>query len=42
LDPRRPSSRSDLARDLFMRTSDVSARAKKPEKVSSTSTLTAK
>ena len=38
LAPRRPWSRSERARDLFMRTSDVSAMAKKPESTSSTAT----
>ena len=41
-DPRRPWSRRDRARDLFIRTSDVSASAKKPDSTSSTSTLTAR
>ena len=39
-DPRRPCSRSDLARDLFMRVSDVSAIAKKPESSNNTTTET--
>ena len=37
--PRRPWSRSERALDLFMRTSEVSASAKKPESISSTKTL---
>ena len=40
LAPCRPWSRSERARALFMRTSDVSATAKNPERTKSTATVT--